>query len=612
MPIHHKLTVSPWRLLVLSLAVVATPTTATAELPGALRVGRAGHAFDHLGEFSFQADAAAASGATIIYTGGLGGAGYSGIPAPDEFTALLKSTSDYNRHARARGIELSIGYLCATSIVKLATFDKNWSSEFRAQFNTPPAEWRQQNRHGQPLPSWYGGDYVPACMSNPDWRKYQHAMVRHQLETGHGGLFFDNPTVHPLGCYCPHCMRAFANYYNNCAEHPIDERAATDTEALRKLADSAPQLFLQFRATIARDFLADMREFARTISPPAIITCNNSLNSPDALFSQSRTYGYNIRELSKAEDYVVVEDMGTQPRVEADGRTYEYGPTYELLHALSHGKPVVAVTIAGGDYHTPPNLMRLAMAEAAAHRASYLAWPTWPESERTRMIAAVRPQADFLRRHELLLNDTSPRADVILFLPFRRWVETDQCAASGIAAALTQANIQYRAIGDDDFDPTHLPATGAGLLIESKAILNPLETSAINRFQRSGGKIVTADSPDWLASLRSNLAAPSITIAGPSTIRAVVQDQPNRVIVHLYNLNVRRQSSFTDIVTAAENVKVEAIVPPGLVRSLHLESADPTATTGKLSFNTTPASTGQCVSFTVPRIEINSIAIIER
>ena len=60
------------------------------------------------------------------------------------------------------------------------------------------------------------------------------------------------------------------------------------------------------------------------------------------------------------------------------------------------------------------------------------------------MIAAVRPQADFLRRNEALLNDAPFRADVLLFLPFRRWLETDKCAASTLAAALTKANIQYQ------------------------------------------------------------------------------------------------------------------------------------------------------------------------
>lgn len=583
-----------------------------ADVPRELRVGRAGHAFDHLGAFSFQADAATASGSTIIYTGGLGGAAYSGLPGADEFAALLKSTSEYNRQAKEKGIELAIGYLCATSIVKLSTFDKNWSAEFRAQFATPPSEWRQQDRRGQPLKSWYGGNYEPACMKNPDWRAYQHAMVRHDLETGHDGVFFDNPTVHMQGCYCAHCMRAFAKF---CADNAPNAKRASINDHLddsRKFADDNPELFLQFRATIARDFLADMRSYARTINPRALITCNNSLNSPDALYAQSRSYAYNIYELSKAEDYVVVEDMATQPRVDADGHTIEYGPTYEQLHAISHGKPIVAVTIANADYHTPPNLVRLAMAEAASHRASYLSWPTWPEDQRTRMIAAIRPQADFLRQHEAILNDLTPRADVVLFLPFRRWVDTDRCAASNLAAAVTKANVQYRVICEDDFVSLQSVKIPTVLLVESMSVLTPDEKSIVERFLKSGSKVVAADSPEWLSRVRDAIASPSIKIDGPPTVRAVVQDQPQRTIVHLYNLNVQRLSSFDDKVTPAENVHIEVTVPFPSLQSVHLESADAGATTGPLSFKTTPAATGLRVTFAVPHLIINAIAVIEQ
>ena len=202
---------------------------------------------------------------------------------------------------------------------------------------------------------------------------------------------------------------------------------------------------------MAPGFLSEMRAFAKSLKPGALVTCNNSLNSPDALFSQIRTYGYDISRLSQAEDYVLVEDMKSQPRVLADGRVVEYGPTYSLLHAIGHGRPLAAVTIADDDYHTPPNLVRLAMAEAAANRASYVLWAAWPEAERPRMIAAVRPQVELLRRHAGLLNETRPRRDVALFLPFRRWLEGDRCAASELAAELVRRNIPFEAVSEEGF-----------------------------------------------------------------------------------------------------------------------------------------------------------------
>ena len=138
-------------------------------------------------------------------------------------------------------------------------------------------------------------------------------------------------------------------------------------------------------------------QYARRIKPGALITANNSLNSSEVLYAQCRNYAYNIYEMSKTEDFVVVEDEGGMPRSLPNGQTHEYAPTYKQLLAVSHGKPVIAVTLAESDYHTPPHLVRLGMAEATANGAGYLGWPTWPENQRQRMIDLVRPQADFFR-----------------------------------------------------------------------------------------------------------------------------------------------------------------------------------------------------------------------
>jgi hypothetical protein len=592
---------------ILLASVLLLVSSAGAVTPSTLRVGRASHAFDHLGAFGAQAETAAATGSTIIYASGLGGLGYSGLPADAEFAAQREAVSQYNRDAKKRGIELSLGYLCATSIVKLDTFDKNWSADFRAQFKTSPAEWRQQDNKGHALPSWYAGDYQPACMNNPDWRTYQEFMVRQQLETGHDGIFFDNPTVHPQGCYCPHCMKRFAGYI----EQDVPGAKQTPVARQRELAGKHAKDFLRFRATIGRDFLEHMRRYARSIKPDAFITCNNSLNSPDRLYAQTRMHGYNIFEMSKAEDLVVVEDMATQPRTETDGRTFEYGPTYKQLHAISHGKPIVAVTLANGDYHTAPNLVRLAMAEAAANGASYLSWPTWPEDQRQRMIHSIRPQADFLRKNEAILNDASFRADVVLFLPFRRWADVEQCVASNIAVALSKSNIQYRVMCEEDFDLSSIPTQRGVLLLETLDVLTPDESDAVENYQRSHGIVVTADQPDWLDELRARLQKPSLTIDGPPTVRAVVRDQPHRAIVHLLNLNIERLSSFDDKVTPAMDTALHVRVPFTAIRDVTLVTADERGTSGSLKFDAKSDGEEVIIGLTVPRLDVSAILVIE-
>lgn len=594
------------------LAPLSVPAARAEAPPPSLRVGRAGHAFDHLGGINDQAAVAAASGATIIYAGGVGALGYEGLPTEAELAPRHAVLRRYNRDAKKQGVELVIGYLCATSIVKLDTFDKNWSPEFRAGFKTPPAQWRQVDRQGNLLASWYGGDYNPACMNHPDWRTYEEHLVRQTLETGHDGVFFDNPTVHAQGCYCTHCMEKFAvNLEQNGVASPLPVSGSSDrTEAIRQLADAHPKEFLRFRATAARDFLAHLRSFARNIKPDALITCNNSLNTPDQFFAQCRTLAYNINELSKAEDFVVVEDMATQPRTDASGVMHEYGHMYELLHAISHGKPIIACTIAGADYHTAPNLVRLAMAEAAAHGASYLSWPTWPEDQRTRMTTAIRPQADFLASNEELLNDAPVRDDVVLFLPFRNWVDSEQCPAMNLAAALTRANIQYRATSEDDFAIQRDGKTQPVFVVESRSVFTPEELRLVGQFEQQGGQVVVADNPDWFATLQAALTRPSITLDGPATVRAVVRDQGDRTIVHLYNLNIERISSFEDRITPATEVKLTVRVPRKSVGEVDLRTADKNAAAGPLKFTTREEDGGTLVDVEVPRLDVSAILVI--
>jgi hypothetical protein len=303
--------------------------------------------------------------------------------------------------------------------------------------------------------------------------------------------------------------------------------------------------------------------------------------------------------------------MVTQPRTEPGGRTFEYGPTYKQLHAISHGKPIVAATLAGADYHTAPNLMRLAMAEAAAHKASYLAWPTWPENQRERMIAAVRPQADFLRQHEALLNDSEFRADVIVFLPFRRWVETEHCAASDLALSLSRANIQYIVVSEDDFAATVAADRRPVLLIESLAVLSGDEKTALETFQRRGGRIVSADHGDWLRELQQAIARPSITLKAPAEVRAVVHDQPNRAIIHLYNLNVERVSSFEDKTHPATNIEVVARLPFQSIRRAKIYSADGSAPTMRPNYTTDGGGSGGQFKTVIPHLEASAILVIE-
>jgi len=315
--------------------------------------------------------------------------------------------------------------------------------------------------------------------------------------------------------------------------------------------------------------------------------------------------GYDIEELSKAEDFVVLEDMSTQPRAFGDGRTIEYGPMYKQVHAIAHGKPVVACTVADADYHTAPNLVRLAMAEAAANDSSYLSWPTWPENVRAKMAESIRPEADFLRKNEALLNETKPRVDVVLLLCFQRWLDTDTCSATPLAAALARKNIQFTIYSEDDLGSAIKSAPV--LLIESFSFLTPDEKQAIEKFKKRGGRVIASDEKDWQGALQKAVEKPSILVKGPPEIRAVVRDQHKRVVAHLYNLNVLRLSSYEDKVIPAKDIEVKLRLPFSHVHSVKALTSDVAATSGDLPF---VANTDE-VEIKIPRLDISTILVIE-
>lgn len=590
--------------ILFTLLAAATSPEAPAVGQPEFRPGFSFHAFEHLHNYGQQAEAAAASGATVIYATGLGLDGYSGLPPAEDWEAHKTDSRAYAYRAKSLGIQVVLGYLCATSIVGLDTFDDHWPPELRGQLRTPPPEWLQQNSEGTTLPSWYGGNYHPACMNHPDWRTYQRFMVRAQVESGHDGIFFDNPTVHPQGCYCPYCMERFSAFLKEEGKHT----ANSSVDTLRRYAVGHPNDFKRFRCTIARDFFTAMRDYARSLNPNAVLTANNSLNQRDVLFSQCHDYAYNIPEMSRAEDWVVIEDMSSQPRVLPDGTVMECAPTYAQLHAVLHGKPLIAVTIAKNDYHTPPNLVCLAMCEAAACNTGYLLWSTWPEEQRERMATLVRPYTDWLRGHAELLYASRPRRDVLVFFPFRQWINTRECAVSPVARELTAANIPYEVVSEDRLGDAL--ETSSVILLESRAICTPDEQSQVTAFEVKGGHVLEAEEKAWFASLKATVPNPSLRLHGPETVRGIVRDGPDTSLVFLYNLDIERISSFEDKTNPAHDVIVEVSVPFKPVKTvLH---SSPGTSPVPVPFSTEETETGARIRIEAPPFPVGLILIIEK
>jgi hypothetical protein len=209
-----------------------------------------------------------------------------------------------------------------------------------------------------------------------------------------------------------------------------------------------------------------------------------------------------------------------------------------------------------------------------------------------------------------LLNDAPFRADVVLYSPFQRWVKSDQCATSAVAAALTKENIQYRVVSEDELDEFAKQKHGPVLVVESRSALTWREQPAVATIEKQGTGIIAADQPDWLQQLRRKIPRPSVTVTGAPNVRAVVHDQDGRTIVHLYNLNIQRLSSFEDKVTPATNIGLAVATPPEVV-SVRILTADVGGTSGPLKFQALGAGNGATVETMIPRLDISAIVVIE-
>lgn len=521
------------------------------------------HGFDHLDQLDKQAEPAYQCGVSVLYATGLGVCGYMGIPPEEEWEKTKKEVREYVNHAKSLGIPVVLGYLCSTSIVGLKTFDQHWFDDFKQQFSSAPKDWLQQDIHGNSLPSWYGGEYNPACMNNPDWRAYQRFMVKTSLELGLDGIFFDNPTVHPDGCYCRFCMEKFSKYLERNGEKIED----TSIPALRKLAQYKSVEFKKFRATIARDFLEEMRNVAKQINPSAVITANNSLNAPEVIFSQCHRYGYNLQEMSRSQDFVVIEDMQSAPRRTANGIFVECSPVYHLVHSIIGSKPLVAVTIADGNYHTPPNLTTLAIFEAFTRNTNYMLWPTWEGSHRDKMIKIIRPFVLWLQKHAPAISSAKNRYDVLLYLPFEQWIKQQECKELQIARKLTQSNILYTVASEENFND-YFPHASIILATDPTYIIPSHSISISELCQKNNKVFINASDDSYMRELQTYLSNPSLKLTPSESLRGVIKETAEVTYLLLYNLNIERISSYEDQIHPANNINVSVKILRNMIKKV--------------------------------------------
>jgi hypothetical protein len=143
-------------------------------------------------------------------------------------------------------------------------------------------------------------------------------------------------------------------------------------------------------------------------------------------------------------------------------------------------------------------------------------------------------------------------------------------------------------------------------------VLNPDETKLVGAFEQNGGRVIVADNDDWLAQVKDAVGSQSVVVNGSPTVRAVVYDQQDRTIVHLYSLSVQRLSSFDDRVTPATDLVLGVTVPMEAPFNVVARTADKLGASGPLTFKQFKQGDHSRLDIAIPRLEISALIVIQR
>ncbi len=182
---------------------------------------------------------------------------------------------------------------------------------------------------------------------------------------------------------------------------------------------------------------------------------------------------------------------------------------------------------------------------------------------------------------------------------------------SRLAGELAAANVQFTVFCEDDFTAGRLKAAPA-LVVESRDVLNDTERALTEQYAAGGGKVIEGKSEEWLSQVKSAIDPGSVRIDGPATVRAYLSDTANETVVHLLNLNVRRKTSYEDVVIPATDVQIHVRVPFHAIGRVRTYSSDSATHVDEEKATANPVSSGSIVDLRVPRLDVAAMIVIFR
>ena len=486
-----------------------------------------------------------AYGATMVSWGGQAWA--HNEKAIEQFTKRVKTAHDLDMRYCA-------GLAFRTAFAKMIDFDENFmDSVCRTLDGEPilvPWLWDHKHKDGHPA-YWF-------CTNAPGYREYLRDQTKRAMVTDVEGLHIDDyngtaGTEWRGGCFCKHCMFAFADYLeehvsaerlNECGVESLEgfdygkflrEQGITVDQYRRKVESSLPlgPEFLTFQYRAAAQWVGETHKYAESlVGHPLMLSVNSSASNPKSLvIAPQLTYF-----------------CGEVPRAASELQA-PTNPIFVFKLGDALDRPQVS-TASGQDWafameHNKPGLVRtwIAQAYACGHQlmCPHRQWAYtkdkgthWYESKPEDYAHLYR----FVRKYPGLFDDYEAMASVGLVYSnaaFRKYKKATREAC----IALARANVPFRLLlaGDDWMDQRLGMEDIADLraIVVTEPLMLDEEQEAI--LEAAKDRLVTWPDKGRL----SELVPPQIKLEGAENITVIPREVPHSptspFVCHLLNRN---------------------------------------------------------------------------
>ncbi len=307
---------------------------------------------------------------------------------------------------------------------------------------------------------YYTGRYMTDWL-HPEWIEHLKQMTRAVIEAGADGVFYDNPWYGEMALTLGGAVLGSVGTYTERARAAFRAATGHDIPTLIDPAgDELSRLYLRWRADQASQTLAMLADYARSLRPDILVSCNN-YNA--VMHNNFVTYGIDLEAHARIFDVMMIEDFAL-PRYTPGARPElrNNALTLRTARALCGNTPISTDPYdrgIGWDDVYPPRRFVQGIGEAAACGAVMVCKGTEfvSEGQFTLLTAErYRPQREaigryhrWLEAHADLFTGRENAAPVGLLHPGEAlWQQWGQVAPLflGAGQVLTATGIPWRVV----------------------------------------------------------------------------------------------------------------------------------------------------------------------